>query len=208
MHRPPRVDRRTALGLLAALPLGVNAHRTSAASPAELRTSAASPTEQGASITSPAERRQAEALAQAEFTDPQGAAHRLSELTRPLVLVNLWAAWCAGCLEELPTIRALASLLGPEAIDVVLLSHEMNWRGDQAYARKASLPFRHWRLAAQGPESITAAAFRVEADRFALPQTLVFAGRDRTLVRSQEGSQDWAAPDQVRLARAWLAAAG
>ncbi len=132
----------------------------------------------------------------------------MGELTRPLVLVNRWAAWCAGCREELPTIRTLASLLGPEAIDVVLLSHEMNRRGDQDYARKAEMPFRHWRLAAQVPESVTAAAFRIEADRFALPQTLVFAGRNRTLVRFQGGSQDWAAPDQVRLARAWLAAAG
>ena len=97
---------------------------------------------------------------------------------------------------------------GPGAIDVVLLSHPMNWRGDQAYARAAGLPFRHWRLAAGVPDSVVAAAFRIEADRFALPQSLVFAGRDRALVRSEEGSQDWAAPDQVRLARAWLAAAG
>jgi hypothetical protein len=48
----------------------------------------------------------------------------------------------------------------------------------------------------------------MESDRFALPQTLVFAGRDRALVRSQEGSQDWSAPDQLRLAQGWLAAAG
>jgi hypothetical protein len=188
MHQTPRLVRRTALALLATWPLGATARRASAASPAEVR--------------------QAEVLTQAEFTDPQGTPHRLGELTRPLLLVNLWAAWCAGCLEELPTIRALTAVLGPDAIDVVLLSHEMNWQGDQAYARKAGLPFRHWRLSAQAPGKVTAAAFRIEADRFALPQSLVFAGRDRVLVRSEEGSQDWAAPGQVRLARAWLAAAG
>jgi thiol-disulfide isomerase/thioredoxin len=176
--------------MLASLPLGAAARRAAAAPPM------------------PSTLRQAAALMHAEFADTQGTPHRLSELVRPLVLVNLWAAWCAGCLEELPTIRSLASQLGPEAIDVVLLSHEMNWRGDQAYTRVASLPFHHWRLSASVPEGVVSAAFRVEADRFALPQSLVFAGRDRALVRSEEGSKDWAAPDQVRLARAWLAAAG
>ena len=46
----------------------------------------------------------------------------------------------------------------------------------------------------------------MQADRFALPQSLVFIGRDRALVRFQVGSQDWVAPDQVRLMRGWLAA--
>jgi thiol-disulfide isomerase/thioredoxin len=191
MRQPPRLVRRTALGLLATWPLGVASRRASAASAA-----------------APAEVRQGEALAHAEFVDPQGMPHRIGELTRPLVLVNLWAAWCPGCLEELPTIRALAALLGSEAIDVILLSHAMNWRGDQSYLRAANLPFHHWRLSAQVPESVEAAAFRMEADRFALPQSLVFAGQDRAVVRAQEGSLDWMAPDQVRQAQRWLAAAG
>lgn len=195
MHQRPHVLRRTALGMVAAWPLGTIARRASAAAPPM-------------PVASQAASRQAEALGEAEFTDPQGIPHRLSDLTRPLLLVNLWAAWCAGCLEELPTIRSLASQLGPDAIDVVLLSHAMNWRGDQAYARGAGLPFRHWRLSASVSDSVVAAAFRIESDRFALPQSLVFAGRDRVLVRSEEGSKDWGARDQVRLARAWLAAAG
>ncbi len=188
MHRPPRLVRRAALGMLATWPLVVTARSAPTA-------------------LSP-EARQAETLRNADFTDPAATPHRLSELTRPLLLVNLWASWCSGCLEELPTIGALASALGPEAIDVVLLSHAMNWPVDQAYARKTGLPFRHWRLSSRTPETVAAAAFRMESDRFALPQTLVFAGRDRALVRSQEGSQDWSAPDQVRLAQGWLAAAG
>jgi thiol-disulfide isomerase/thioredoxin len=187
MHRQPFM-RRSALRLLAGWPLALAARRTAAASSMEVR--------------------QAEALMAAEFADAHGATHRLSELTRPLVLVNLWAGWCAGCLNELPTIRALASRLSPDAIDVVLLSHDMNWQGDLAYARKAELPFRHWRLATQVPAAVVAASFRVENDRFGLPQSLVFAGRNRTLVHSFEGSQDWAAVERIRLAQAWLAAAG
>jgi thiol-disulfide isomerase/thioredoxin len=39
--------------------------------------------------------------------DPQGEAHHLAEYRGHIVLVNLWATWCAPCLEELPTLGAL-----------------------------------------------------------------------------------------------------
>ena len=186
MDDPRRIRRRTALAMLAGWPL---------AAPARAADTGTAP-----------ERRQAEALARAQFTDATGAQHQLSELTRPLLLINLWAAWCPGCLTELPTISHLLSQLGPDSIDVVLLSHYMNWHGDVAFARQNRLPFRHWRLSPQSADA-TAASFRMEADRFGLPQSLVFTGRQRTLVHSALGSLDWSGPQQLRLARAWLAAA-
>jgi thiol-disulfide isomerase/thioredoxin len=150
--------------------------------------------------------RQAAALLGAEFVDAAGGLHRLSELARPLLLVDLWAAWCPGCVEELPTLCRLTTQLGPERIDVVLISHAMNWRDDMAFARKNQLPFRTWRLSPRSA-ALTDAAFRMESDRFGLPQSLVFAGQARTLVHSSLGSLDWCAPPQLRRVRAWLAAA-
>ena len=152
--------------------------------------------------------RQREALAQAEFIDVAGVRWRLADLIRPLSLVNLWAAWCAGCVVELPTLHALVNQLGSSNIDVVLLSHAMNWQGDLAYARANALPFRLWRLAPTASERVVATAFRIEQDRFALPQSLVLAGRTRTLVSYAEGSRDWASRDQLVAARRWLAEAG
>jgi thiol-disulfide isomerase/thioredoxin len=187
MNRPPRFARRTALGLLATSPLALRARQPAA---------------------SPSASRQAEVLATAEFTDQQNAAHHLNELTRPLLLVNLWAVWCAACLEEIPTILTLASRLGPDSIDVVLLSHQMNWHADLAYTRHTRLPFRHWRLSSRVPERLVADAFGIEEDRFALPQSLVFAGPERRLVWACRGSRDWAAPEQIRQARGWMDAAG
>jgi thiol-disulfide isomerase/thioredoxin len=151
---------------------------------------------------------QADALRQADFVDVHGVRHRLGELTAPLVLINLWAAWCPGCLTELPSIRGLIQRLGPEAIDVVMLSHDMNWPGDVAFARRTDIPFRHWRLGPHASEGVTTAIFRVEDDRFGLPQSAVLSGRNRVLIDATLGTRDWSAPEQVRLARAWLAAAG
>ena len=182
MHRPQHFTRRTALGLLATSQVGM--------------------------FSQPASASQAEVLTAAEFTDERDTVHHLNELTRPLLLVNLWAAWCPGCLTEMPTMQALASRLGRDAIDVVLLSHTMNWNADLAYARKAGLPFRHWRLSNRVPEMVVATAFRVQGDRFGLPQSLVFAGSRRELVASYVGSRDWTAPEQLRLARGWLDSVG
>jgi thiol-disulfide isomerase/thioredoxin len=154
------------------------------------------------------EMRQADALRHADFVDVQGLHHHMGELTAPLVLVNLWAAWCPGCLIELPSLRALTQRLGPEVIEVVMLSHDMNWSGDVAFARRTAIPFRHWRLDPQAPDRVTEAAFRVEADRFGLPQSAVLAGRNRLLVDATLGTRDWPTPEQVRMARDWLAAAG
>jgi thiol-disulfide isomerase/thioredoxin len=178
VHRPQHFTRRTVLGMVAA------------------------------SVSRPASASQAEVLTAAEFTDEQSTVHHLNELTRPLLLVNLWAAWCPGCLTEMPTMQAMASRLGTDTIDVVLLSHAMNWNADLNYAHRAGLPFRHWRLSSRVPESVAATAFRVQGDRFALPQALVFAGKRRELVASYLGSRDWAAPEQLRLARGWLDSVG
>jgi thiol-disulfide isomerase/thioredoxin len=182
MHRTQHFTRRTALGLVATWQAGV--------------------------LSQPASASQAEVLTAAEFTDERNGVHHLSELTRPLLLVNLWAAWCPGCLSEMPTMRALASRLGPDAIDIVLLSHRMNWHGDLAYAHEAGLPFRHWRLSDRVPEAVVATAFHAEGNRFGLPQSLVFAGTRRELVAAYFGSRDWTAPEQLRLARGWLDAVG
>jgi hypothetical protein len=105
-------------------------------------------------------------------------------------------------------MRALASRIGPDAIDIVLVSHPMNWNADVAYAREAGLPFRHWRFSSRVPETVLATAFRIEGNRFGLPQSLVFAGRRRELVASYLGSRDWTAPEQLRLVQGWLDSVG
>jgi thiol-disulfide isomerase/thioredoxin len=182
MHRPQHFTRRTVLGTVATLQVGM--------------------------FSRPASASQAAVLTAAEFTDERSTVHHLNELTRPLLLVNLWAAWCPGCLTEMPTMQALASRLGPDAIDVVLLSHAMNWNADLTYVRRAGLPFRHWRLSSGVPEAVVATVFRVQGDRFGLPQSLVFAGKQRELVASYLGSRDWTTPEQLRLARGWLESVG
>ena len=46
------------------------------------------------------------------FQDADGKPHALSDFRGKLVLLNLWATWCAPCREEMPALDRLAQTLG------------------------------------------------------------------------------------------------
>ncbi len=65
------------------------------------------------------------------FRDREGAEVRFEDFRGKVVLVNLWAMWCAPCRTEMPTIAALASAY-PDG-DLVVLPINVD-TGDDAVA--------------------------------------------------------------------------
>jgi thiol-disulfide isomerase/thioredoxin len=57
-----------------------------------------------------------------DFVDGAGAARSLAEWRGRVVLVNLWATWCAPCVEEMPALDRIAARLGGPDFDVVAIS--------------------------------------------------------------------------------------
>jgi thiol-disulfide isomerase/thioredoxin len=56
------------------------------------------------------------------FTAPDGQPTTLSAFRGRVVLVNLWATWCAPCLKEMPALDALQGALGGPEFAVVAVN--------------------------------------------------------------------------------------
>ena len=55
------------------------------------------------------------------FKDAEGKEHTLADWKGRVVLLNLWATWCAPCRHEMPALDALKASLGGKDFDVVAL---------------------------------------------------------------------------------------
>jgi len=56
------------------------------------------------------------------FEGPDGKPMKLSDLRGKVVLLNLWATWCAPCRKEMPALDRLQAALGGKDFEVVALS--------------------------------------------------------------------------------------
>jgi thiol-disulfide isomerase/thioredoxin len=58
------------------------------------------------------------------FNDANGRLHRLSEWRGKVVLLNLWATWCAPCKAEMPSLDRLQAKLGSDRFTVLAISQD------------------------------------------------------------------------------------
>ncbi len=126
------------------------------------------------------------------FTDPQGAETTLAMFQGKTVLVNLWATWCAPCIEELPTLAALQTdlggALGADRFEVIAINAE---RGDGSKGRAFlddngldALAFYH------NPTSSVV----LDLGAPGLPVTILFGPDGREIARVL-GPAHWNAPE-------------
>jgi thiol-disulfide isomerase/thioredoxin len=88
-------------------------------------------------------------------TDITGRPVRLADLEGEVVLLNIWATWCAPCREEMPSMQRLYEDLGPRGLRIVAVSIDAergsvdragNSGGDvEAFGRSMDLTFPLWR---------------------------------------------------------------
>lgn len=63
-----------------------------------------------------------EEIPELPFQDKDGKARTLKEWQGKVLLVNLWATWCAPCRKEMPSLDRLQSELGSDKFEVVAIS--------------------------------------------------------------------------------------
>jgi thiol-disulfide isomerase/thioredoxin len=129
---------------------------------------------------------------------PDGKSTDLTQIKAPVVVVNLWATWCAPCVTEMPTLAKLQAAY-PGRILVVPVSMDTAKDREKARAFIAQyppLPFY------QDPKA--AMVFTVTPPAEGLPTTLLYGrnGRERARV---SGGADWSGPDAHAVIEALLA---
>lgn len=139
-------------------------------------------------------------LADAAFQDGEGKALKLSDWRGRVILVNLWATWCAPCRKEMPDLAELQKELGSADFEVVAISVDRK-------GVEASAGF----LKETGADLLK---LYVEPSGTILG-TLQAAGLPVTILIDRSGNEigrllgpaDWASPDAVALIKAALAEA-
>ncbi len=129
---------------------------------------------------------------------PDGQSTDLTKLEAPVVVVNLWATWCAPCVTEMPTLAKLQAAY-PGKILVIPVSMDTAKDREKARAFIAEHPpLRFY----QDPKA--AMVFSVTPQAEGLPTTILYGhgGSERARVA---GGADWSGPDAHAVIEALLA---
>jgi len=139
-------------------------------------------------------------VAEFYFQDETGKTRSIKEWRDRVVLVNLWATWCAPCRKEMPALAGLQKRYGSKDFEVVAVSVDRE-------GAKAAGPFldetqsRALRLyvdpTSKSIELLTA---------LGLPATVLIDRQGREVGRLL-GPADWTSPEALRLITTALAEA-
>ncbi len=131
------------------------------------------------------------------FQNDSGKTVRLSDFRGKVVVLNVWATWCAPCREEMPTLDRLQAQLGGPKFEVVALSVDHDGsRGVQQFFRDIGVKYLRWYI---DPTPRTLDELKV----FGLPATLLIDPKGLELGRLL-GATQWDSPEMVRFLRGMI----
>lgn len=133
---------------------------------------------------------------QVRILDPSGREIGLDAFRGKVVVVNLWAMWCAPCREEMPTLATLQAAYDPVEVIVVAI----NVDGDPAQEKPArAFLAQHPPLAFYSEPSFRLPFLLPGAG--GMPQTVLLDSQGQ--IRAwKTGAADWSSPEARRLVEA------
>jgi thiol-disulfide isomerase/thioredoxin len=140
-------------------------------------------------------KKEPETLPEVRFQDANGAEKSLADWRGKVVLVNLWATWCAPCRKEMPALDRLQKELGSPKFEVVAISVD---RTGLAGARKFLDETKVENLALYA-DPTTRLSSQLKA--VGLPITVLLDTEGREIGRLV-GPAEWDSEDAKRLIRA------
>ena len=132
------------------------------------------------------------------FADEKERAMTLQDFRGKFVLLNIWAAWCVPCREEMPTLDRLQAKLGGPDFEVVALSID---RGGPLVVSTfySEIGIRALRIYVDKSNDATTAL-----GVFGIPVTLLIDREGREIGR-KIGPAEWDSPEIINLIRGYVA---
>ncbi|CCV08365.1 putative thioredoxin protein [Mesorhizobium metallidurans STM 2683] len=139
------------------------------------------------------------AVPEITFVDGAGQPKTLADFSGKVVLLNIWATWCAPCRKEMPTLDRLQAELGGPDFEVIALSMDRN--GPDAVKKFfTEIGIQHLAL---NIDTSAKAMFALGA--VGLPTTLLI-DRDGNEIGRLIGPAEWDSPEMVDFIRGRIAA--
>lgn len=142
-------------------------------------------------------KKEPEPLPELAFIDGTGAERSLKDWEGRVVLLNLWATWCAPCRKEMPALDRLQQALGSERFEVVALSV------DRGGTEKSQTFLDQIGVQALKLYLDPTARATSQLKAVGLPATLLIDGQGREIGRLT-GPAEWDSEDAKRLIQAAL----
>jgi thiol-disulfide isomerase/thioredoxin len=185
-------------GFLAALMIPGSGPRVRSFDPTAQERQTAAPAPALGTFISPAG---PQALPDLAFTSVDGKPHRLAEWRGKVVLLNLWATWCAPCKVEMPSLDRLQAKLGGDAFAVLALSVDRSGTGKPAEFFSGN-GITHLAVY-NDSESTATAALRASG----LPVSVILDAQGREVARLI-GPADWDSPTAIAKVEEFIKANG
>jgi thiol-disulfide isomerase/thioredoxin len=111
----------------------------------------------------------------------------LDDYRGSVVMINIWATWCAPCRVEMPAIEQLHQAYGPKGLKIVAVSVDDPGMEPQirSFAREFGLTFEILHDG-QGPAGSVSRAYQTSG----YPETVII-GRDGIIRKRVLGAHDW-----------------
>ena len=131
------------------------------------------------------------------FRDGAGKVLHLQDFRGKLVLLNVWATWCAPCRAEMPSLDRLQATMGGEGLVIVPVSLDRGG-GPVVAVYYGQHDITHLGVYLEGKGGLSQ-ALRIGG----VPMSYLI-DREGQLVGSLEGATQWDAPESLALIRYYL----
>ncbi|MGQ0684270.1 TlpA family protein disulfide reductase [Bradyrhizobium sp.] len=125
------------------------------------------------------------------FTDETGASVSIEAFRGRVLVLNLWAAWCVPCIQEMPSLDRLAARMPEDSFAIVAVNQ------DKGSAGAAKLVFKRMNLQVLKLYLDPSGVLAREIGTRGLPTTVIFGPLGEPL-SYREGAAEWDNEEFVR----------